>query len=141
MTHRNIVVVASAVVTIALVACEKNESTDQTRTTGATTQSVRATAPDPNDKTIDRVTAARCERELACERIGQGKKWADEAACRRALRPSTYSELRAKECKVVLDDKVQACLLAMPDQNCDSVSQGVRDIEPCAKDKLCSSAQ
>jgi len=140
MTHRNIALVAPAVVTLALVACHKNESVDQTRTTGAT-ENVRAMAPDPNDKTIERVTAARCERELACERIGQGKKWADEAACRRDLRPSTYSQLRSKDCNVVLDDKVQACLLAMPTENCDSVSQGVRDIEPCGKDKLCSSAQ
>jgi len=84
--HRNLIVVGTAAI-VGLVACEKKENTDQTQTSGATTSTVNLGAGmDPNDTTIDRITETRCKHEVTCNNVGSGKKWADEAACRRETR-------------------------------------------------------
>jgi hypothetical protein len=144
LDHRNLIVVGSAL--LGLVACEKKQA-EQTQTTGATQPETTSAKPartspkaamaDPNDAVIDRITAARCEREMVCNRVGSGKKWADDAACRSDLRPSTHEDLREAECKMVLTDRVQSCIDAIRTENCDNVMEGTRHIEACRKDKLC----
>ncbi len=160
--HRNLLIVGSAAL-LGLVACEKNQSSDQTQTTGATRENPQnqpQTTPnqptfnqpqtgtntgtgmaasetkDPNDATIDRITDARCKRELACNNVGNGKKYNDEAACKRELRQNTHSDLRQSECKTVLTDKVQSCIDAIQNEKCDSVFELSR-VNACRKGNLC----
>lgn len=163
--HRNLIIVGS-VALLGLVACEKKENADQTQTTGATrTQENQGnvqpttsnTTPgsnlnmpergttgttttgmekDANDATIERITDARCRREVACNNIGNGKKWNDEAACKREVRQNVHSDYRQSECHVVLQDKVQACLDAINGEKCDSAFDLGR-VTACRKGNLC----
>lgn len=154
LDHRNLIIVAAAVLGFGVVNCEKSNRSEQTQTTGATQPSDQTqakeqqkkeekqgvptmTAPDPNESTIDRVTIGRCDREMACGRIGQGKKWNDMADCKRDLGKDTRDDLKANECKGVLNDKVQTCLDALRSENCDNVQSGLSRVEACQKQKLC----
>ncbi|HEY1958429.1 MAG TPA: DUF6184 family natural product biosynthesis lipoprotein [Polyangiaceae bacterium] len=126
------------------MACEKNNKAEETQTTGATQSNTdktqpNAMTPDANQATIMRVTTARCQREMACGKIGadKDKKWTDEAACRDDLGHDTYEGLKAKDCKTLLQDKVQTCLSAIGTENCDNVESGLSRIQACRSDALC----
>jgi len=147
LEQRKLIFVAASLL-VGLVACEKANKSEQTQTTGANepekTEKAgnektmqQPMAPDANDPTIDRITNASCQREMACDRIGQGKKWADQAACRSDLRASARTELARAECPNVQMDKVQACIAALATENCDSVAMGPKDVQPCTKEVLC----
>jgi hypothetical protein len=158
--HRNLIIVGSAAL-LGLVACEKNQSSDQTSTTGATRETPQnqnqptTTQPnlgtntgsntgtmaaneakDANDTTIDRLTDARCKREVACNNIGNGKKYNDESACRREVRQNVHSDYRQSECKVVLTDKVQSCIDEIQAEKCGSAFDFAR-MNACRKGNLC----
>ena len=145
---RNLIIAGASVALLAAVACEKNNKADETQTTGANTQNndndkdknqPNAATPDPNQATIMRVTTARCQREMACGKIGadKDKKWTDEQSCRDDLGHDTYEGLKAKDCKTVLQDKVQSCLTAIGTENCDNVESGLSRIQACRSDVLC----
>ncbi len=156
--HRNLIIVGSAAL-LGLVACEKNQSSDQTSTTGATretpqTQPTTVTQPnlgantgtttglnaneakDANDTTIDRLTDTRCKREVACNNIGSGKKYNDEPACRREVRQNVHSDFRQSECHVVLTDKLQSCIDEIQAEKCGSAFDFAR-MNACRKGNLC----
>jgi len=132
---KNLLIVGSAA--FFAVACDRT-STDQTTTTSAT----RNPGPsiqlggDPNDLTIDRITEARCRRELACNNVGANKKWNDESACRREARQNIYGDYRQTECHVVLTDKLQSCIDAIQNEKCDSVFDMTR-VNACRKATIC----
>ena len=119
------------------VACDRND-TDRTTTTGAT----RNVGPsiqlggDPNDSTIDRITDARCSRELACNSVGANKKWNDVAACRREVRQNIHGDYRQSECHVVLTDKLQSCIDAIQNEKCDAVFD-MTAVTACRKGNIC----
>jgi Family of unknown function (DUF6184) len=164
--HRNLIIVGSAAL-LGLVACEKNQSSDQTSTTGATRETPQnqnqpntTTQPnlgtnnmgtntgtntgtmaaneakDANDTTIDRLTDARCKREVACNNLGNGKKYNDESACRREVRQNVHSDFRQSECHVVLTDKVQSCIDEIQAEKCGSAFDFSR-MNACRKGNLC----
>ena len=161
--HRHLIVLGSLAV-LGLVACEKKENADQTQTTGATRTSPESTtvqpttsntAPgstvnmpergttatagmekDPNDATIERIAEARCNREVACNNIGNGKKWSDENACKREVHQNLHGDLRQSECHNLLQDKVTACLDAIKGEKCDSALD-LNRITTCRKGNLC----
>ena len=115
---------AQAFVALALcAACKEDKTSDQVHTTGATVAppQIEARPSDQNDGTINRIAAARCARELACNNIGTGKKWTDDAACRREARQNLHADLRPSECHVVLTSKVQQCVEAIQNEKCDSM--------------------
>jgi hypothetical protein len=111
-----------------IAACDRNR-TDQTRTTSATSN-------EPNDTTIDRITEARCRRELACDNVGANKKWNDEAACRREIRQNIHGDFRQAECHTVLTDKLLSCIDAIQIEKCDAVFDMTR-VNACRKATLC----
>jgi hypothetical protein len=110
------------------VACDRS-STDQTTTTSATTN-------EPNDTTIERLTEARCRRELACDNVGANKKWNDEAACRREIRQNVHGDYRQSECHTVLADKLLSCIDAIQNEKCDAVFDMTR-VNACRKRTIC----
>jgi hypothetical protein len=125
---------------LGLIACDQNKSSE-TQTTGATmpmrVQTPVAVAADPNDDTIDRITAARCTREVACNNIGTGKKWVDDSSCHREVRQNVHADFRRTECRYVLTDKLQSCIDAIRDEKCDAVLDLTR-MNACRKSAICS---
>lgn len=160
MTFDRNLIIFSSVAMLGLVACEKKESSE-TQTTGATrtspettTTSVQPTTSnttppsnvgptlgtgmekDVNDAAIERLTEARCKREVACNNIGNGKKWNDEAACKREVRQNIHSDYRQSECHNVLQDKLQSCIDAINGEKCDSAFDLAR-MNACRKGNIC----
>ena len=146
--NRKLVIAGTGVALLALVACEKNNKADETQTTGATqTQpennplekknQVGVNTPDPNQAIIQKVTQARCQREMACGEIGNGKKYATEADCISDLGKDTFEDLKAKECKTPLQDKVNECVAALPKENCDNVRSDLSHILACREGAIC----
>lgn len=92
---KELVIVGSAA--FFAVACNRNDADQTTTTTGATTRnagpSITLGGGDANDTTIDRITDARCARELACNNVGANKKWSDVAACRREIRQNVHGDI------------------------------------------------
>ncbi len=163
--HRHLIVLGS-VALLGLSACEKKENADQTQTTGATRTNPENTTVQPttsnttpgsqvnmpergtgtttttgmerdaNDAVIDRITDARCKHEVSCNNLGAGKKWNDEAACKREVRQNLHADLRQSECKNVLQDKVQTCIDEINGEKCGSVVDLGR-ANACRKGTLC----
>jgi len=123
-----------------VVGCNQNDADRTTTTTGATT--TQSTNPsidlggDPNDSTIDRITEARCAREIACNNVGANKKWSDATACRRDIRQSTQGDYRASECHVVEANKLRSCIDAIKNEKCDDVFDMTR-VVACRKANIC----
>ena len=132
---RDLIIIGSAA--FFAVACDRN-STDQTTVTGAK----RNAGPsiqlggDTNDTTIDRITQARCARELACNNVGPNKKWNDTAACAREIRQNIHGDYRQSECHVVLTDKLSSCIDAIQNEKCDAVFDMTR-VNACRKGNIC----
>jgi len=134
---QRIVIIGSAA--FFAVACNRNDADRTTTTTGATTRNPGPSIElggDPNDTTIDRITDARCAREVACNHVGASKKWSDPAACRRELRQNIHGDYRQSECHVVLTDKLQSCIDSIQNEKCDSVFDMTR-INACRKGNIC----
>ncbi len=157
----NLIMIGAGVALLALVACDKNNKSEETQTTGATqsqgaqnpgvnaaaandndkanknNNKPNASTPDPNQHVIQQITQARCQREMACGKIGPNKHWTDEQACVSDLGNDTYEALKAKDCKQPLEPKVQTCLKALPNENCDNVESGLSRIQACEQNALC----
>lgn len=155
----NLIMVGAGVALLALVACDKNNKSEETQTTGATQNQgaqnpgvnapaanddnsnkntkPNASTPDPNQHIIQQITQARCQREMACGKIGPNKHWTDEQACVSDLGNDTYEALKAKDCKQPIQPKVQTCLQALPSENCDNVESGLSRIQACEQNALC----
>ena len=124
-------IIFGSAVCFVVVACNKSDA-DQTTTTTTTGASTR----DDNETTIDRITDARCAREIACNNVGANRKWSDIAACRRDIRQSVHGDYRASECQVVLADKLRSCIDGIRDEKCDAVFDMTR-INACRKGVIC----
>ena len=108
---------------------------DETGTPTATGASV---ATSPNDDAITRITTARCDREVACNNVGDGKKYADKGACEREVRQDTNSSLRASECGVVKGPEMDSCLSEITGQKCGDPFDAVSRMAACRQGKLCT---
>jgi len=120
-----------------VVACNRNDVDRTTTTTGKLTPNGTIDlGADPNDATIDRITQARCARELACNNVGANKKWSDAAACRREIRQNIRGDYRQSECHVVQMDKLQTCIDEIQNDECGDVFDMAR-VMACRKTNIC----
>jgi hypothetical protein len=85
-----------------------------------------------------RLTTERCNRELACNRIGQDREFADYASCARALDRDTRGHLRADLCPDGVDDgKLSSCLAEVSSKRCSNAVDTIEDIPACDRAHLC----
>ncbi len=138
---------------VLVVACDQNKS-GETTTTGATItplnnapalvpNDVSALAAgtelgssDVNDTAIERMTSARCARALSCNNAGSGKKWTNDDACRRELRQTVRADFNADVCRGLSEEKVEECVEAIQDQNCDELLGA--SFGACLKTTICN---
>jgi hypothetical protein len=130
--------IAIAITFACLGGCQHDNKTGQLETTGATVHTTTGAhgTPDPNEPTIERFANVRCAHELTCNNIGAGKKWTDEAACRREVRQNVHADFRQSECHTILADKLQACVDAIHDERCDVIIDFTR-VTACRKGNIC----
>jgi Family of unknown function (DUF6184) len=91
-----------------------------------------------NDKAIARIVEARCDREDACNRIGDGKKWETSRSCRLEMEHDARASLAAERCPGGLDAAaVNTCVDKVRVQRCRDPIDAIEREVVCQKLRLC----
>lgn len=91
-----------------------------------------------NEDAIERITAARCDREVACNHIGAGKAYESRAACASELGHDKRADLRAEECpRGISAPDLHDCLADITSEKCGSPLDSISRLAACRKGKLC----
>lgn len=101
----------------------------QTTTTGAVIL--------PAEDAVNRLTARRCERELDCNNIGSGKKYAEYGACEREVAHDLRAELRPANCTYgIREDKLDQCLQELRNEKCGNPLDTVSRLATCRTGRI-----
>jgi hypothetical protein len=91
-----------------------------------------------DQKSIDLITDARCDRSERCDEIGPGLKYATRVACDQQAGSSTANDLSATRCPHGLDkDAVTRCTSAINTEMCSTPLDMLIAIADCRTDVLC----
>ena len=128
---RTLALATRSVVLVVAVGCEPREQSPGATTTTAAT-------PVSNDTAVMRLTSARCERELACNNIGAGRKFADRDACTREVGHNAQAVLREEACPRGVDDRrLSTCLGDVRGQRCGNPLDAIDRLLSCRRAELC----
>lgn len=149
-TTRNFILLVSATTgLVAVIGCNRDhtdrggERTGATRTdertgretTGTTTITGASLA---SATAIDRLVAARCEREERCKNVGADKKYTNPSACGQKLRNDMKDDLNAKDCPRGVDQKeLNECLEQIRKEDCGSPIDAISRLTECRSGELC----
>jgi hypothetical protein len=101
---------------------------------GATNAQPASSAVDPS--VVERLSTARCDREQACDNVGDGKKYASRHVCLDQLRGSIENDLNSYQCPRGIDGAaVQQCLSAIAGEEC-----GAHPVEAITRMDRCRNA-
>jgi hypothetical protein len=99
------------------------------------TTSARVTG---NDSAVERITAARCDREQACNNIGAHKGYETRAACTEELGHDKHADLSAAECpRGISEPDLNDCLHDIQTEKCGNPLDSLARLAACRKGKLC----
>lgn len=91
-----------------------------------------------NNAAIDRIVAARCERESACKNIGVDKKHTNASACVQKLRADMKDDLNANECPRGIDQKeLGECLESIRKEDCNNPIDSISRLAACRSGDMC----
>ncbi|MBX3197124.1 MAG: hypothetical protein KF894_03120 [Labilithrix sp.] len=91
-----------------------------------------------NLSAIDRIVAARCQREANCKNIGADKKHVSEQACAQKLKADMKDDLNANECPRGIDQKeLNDCLGAIHKEECNNPIDSISRLAACRTGELC----
>ncbi len=100
-----------------------------------TTTAARITG---NEDAVSRITAARCDREVACNNVGSGKSYATREACTTELGHDKRADLRAEECpRGISSPDLADCLTDIKSEKCGNPLDSISRLAACRKGKLC----
>lgn len=118
---------------VALFACNKDrERTSTTTTTGASVGHVA------NGTAIERIVAARCEREASCKNVGHDKRFETQATCTAKVRGDMREDLSAKDCPGGIDQKeLDECLAAIRKEDCNNPIEMIERLAECRTSDMC----
>lgn len=112
----------------------EEERTGTTTVTGANVVS--------SQSAIDRIVAARCSREAACNNIGADKDYTDRNACMQKLRTDMRDDLGAKECPAGIDQKeLDECLTEINNNDCNNPLDSIGRLAACRSSDLCKNVR
>jgi hypothetical protein len=106
-------------------------------TATTTTTSTRDDARDANDDVIVSITTARCHREVNCNNVGAGRRYADDAACLREIGQNTRPSMLESTCHVVDTAALKSCLDAIENEACSNPLDVLERMTSCRKSALC----
>jgi hypothetical protein len=98
----------------ALIACANRQETEPM--TPASGEGMTAS----NEDAIRQLTTARCQREEACNNIGQGKRYDDQSACQREVAQNSRSMFRTEDCGRVMQSRLNNCIDEVRTQACNN---------------------
>jgi uncharacterized low-complexity protein len=119
-------VVALAALTLSVAACRNERRVEPTGT--AVQPEVARTS----------IAEARCAYEQRCERIGEGKAYADRGACLSGVLGAWREELAFPRCERGVDAAaLRGCLSALREAPCDVGLDKMSTLAACKPEVLC----
>jgi hypothetical protein len=116
---------------------EKSAGTDEGRV-GTTTVTGASINPLSNAAAIERIVAARCARETACNNIGSDKHWTNHDTCARELRSKIGDDLKASECPRGVDAKeLDECMEEIRTESCNNPIDTIQRLAACRTSDMC----
>lgn len=92
----------------------------------------------PGDMLVGRIAQARCDREVACGRVGEGKPVATNAQCMSTVRTRSRADVVAAQCGRGFDNtQVGICLTSIRQHRCESGLDAIEAIAQCQASALC----
>jgi Family of unknown function (DUF6184) len=89
--------------------------------------------------TVGALATARCNRELSCNNVGSGLKYASRDVCLDDLRGAIANDLNSYTCPGGFDRTgVEHCIAAIENEACDHPLDTIQRIEKCRTDALCA---
>lgn len=130
---------AALVVACASHAAQSNPNTAQSPAPSAEPPpGVTAAQNGFDQKTIDLIADARCDRAEMCNEIGPGRKYATRAECDQLSGSGTSDELNATSCPRGIDESaVSQCVTAIDQQRCSTPLETLSRLANCRTDALC----
>lgn len=128
-----------AVGLLAVLGCDRDRGRGVTTRTEEQTGTATVTgAQVANTAAIDRVVAARCERESSCRNIGPDKQHATPQACTDKLRADMKDDLNTRDCPAGIDQKeLNECLEAIRKEDCNNPIDTIGRLAACRTSDLC----
>jgi hypothetical protein len=95
-----------------------------------------------NDSAIERISTARCAREVICNSVGPDKHFANGQACMREVKTRVFEDLNTGECPSGIDGKeLDECLDAIRNEGCVNPIEMVSRLAACRVGDLCLRAE
>lgn len=102
------------------------------------TTHVTSAAFTTKESAVDRITAARCAREVTCSNLGPDKHFTSNDNCVSQVRGNLSKELNANECPDGIDAKqVDECLEKIRNESCTNPLSTVERLAECRTSAMC----
>jgi hypothetical protein len=91
-----------------------------------------------NELAVERIVAARCARETACNNIGSDKHFVDYAICAREIRSRMATDLHASECPRGIDaTALDKCVETIRTESCNNPIDTIQRLAACRTGEMC----
>lgn len=116
----------------ASIACGRSNDTD----TGSNAPSTDTAT---HNEAVRKIAMSRCQREQACNNIGDGRKYDSQDACESEVTQNTRSTLRPSECPAIIQSRLDNCIDEVKNQACNNPIDEVSRLAACRQGELCMS--
>ncbi len=84
------------------------------------------------------IAESRCQREAACDNVGDSKKYSSNQDCLDSIRASWKDELSARECPSGVNDaQLDECLTKIRTESCNSPLDSLARLVECRSGQVC----
>jgi len=91
-----------------------------------------------SDHAVMQLTTVRCEREVACNSVGVGRKFTNRDACARELGEGIQRDLQVDACARGIDgNKLSVCLALAREEKCGNFLESIDRAAVCSRAALC----
>ena len=131
-TLRMAVAVSLASAGVLALGCEHTEDRNV-----ASSQPASASARDA--AVVDRLSTARCDREAACDNVGDGKKYASRQVCLDKTHGGIANDINSYQCPRGIDGTaVSQCLTAIANEECGAHPiEAITRVDKCRSGAMC----
>ncbi len=125
---------ASLLTTGLLVACGGSNTNQEPAVSGTGVMSAQKV----DSSVVDKLSAARCDREQSCSNVGAGQKYASRTVCMDQMRGGLANDLNAYECPRGIDEaQLGDCVTAIRAEECSHPFDTISRMEKCRTGALC----
>jgi hypothetical protein len=98
-----------------------------------------APAPTRDSAVVDRLSSARCDRETACDNVGDGKKYASRQVCLDKMHGDIANDINSYQCPRGIDaNAVSQCLTAVGNEECGAHPiEAITRMDKCRSGAMC----